>query len=256
MKKPIVLVIINQKGGVGKTTTAINLTAGLKLMGKKVLGIDLDPQGHFSKFIGISTTGKGTITELMKKETTFDKVLIQTKYGDIIPSDNRLQDYLMKLTTDINGIYAIQKLVNEVGERYDYVVIDCPPAVNHFTLAALAAGTKIIIPTECEYLSIDGVNMIIETIEAIKERLNPNLKVEGILLVKYQPRRGLTQDVETFLEKVAKTRFKSKVFQAKIRATVDVPTSQGFKQSVFEYNPKSNASKDYAKLVKEIVGVE
>jgi len=247
-------VVINQKGGVGKTTTAINLTAGLNQLGKRVLGIDLDAQGHYTKFMGINTANKNTIVELMNEEATFTEVVIKTKYGDIIPADNNLSAFLSTLALNPNAVFLIKDWLEKVVENYDYVVIDCPPAINQLTAAALVAGDRVIIPSEAEYLSVDGVTLIADSISAAQKRLNPNLAVEGILLVKYQARRGLTAEVEEFLKKVAKNKFNSKVFKTKIRNTVDIPASQGFRQSVCDYSPKSNASKDYADFINEVLG--
>ena len=255
MKIPKVYVVINQKGGVGKTTTSINLTAGLTLSGKRVLGIDLDPQGHYSKFLGVIVSDEqNTILELMKKEAEFEETVVKTQYGDIIPADNGLSKYLMELAADTNAQFAIKDWLDNVIDNYDFVVIDCPPAINHFTVAALIAGDRVIIPTEAEYLSVDGVAMIADSINAAKKRLNPDLKTEGILLVKHQQKRALTQDIEEFLEAIAIKQFDSKVFKTKIRCTVDIPQSQGFRQSVYEYSPKSKGSIDYAAFVKEIIG--
>lgn len=247
------IMIFNQKGGVGKSTTAGNLMAEFTKRNLKVLGIDLDGQGHLTKFLGIDTTDSNTVLELLKKEAAFDDTVRSTKYGDVVPADNALQSNMLVFAQDPLFLYRIKNLLSGIESRYDVVLLDCPPAVNQVTMAALIAVNYLIIPTEAEKFSIDGVKEIIETVRAIKGELNKDLKVLGLLITKYCGRRILTREAEALLSSVAKEYFDSKLYDVRISFMTDIPYSQANNLCVSDYKPKSKSAKEYETLAEEIL---
>ena len=247
------IAIFNQKGGVGKSTTASNLMAELVRRGFKVLGIDIDAQGHLSKFCSIDTEGENTVMEFLSGAASFEETVQHTRFGDILPSDRNLQFYLKQFSEDFNSIYLLQDLVKEQGSNYDFIIIDCPPNANQITASALVASNFVIVPTEAEYFSMDGVTEISLTIDNVKKRLNPDLTVLGVLIVKYQPHRSITKQLEAFMVELTDKYLHSKLFDTKIPYAVAVPTSQATKQSVAEYDKKCKAAKSYDAFVNEVI---
>lgn len=246
------IVIFNQKGGVGKTSTVVNLMAELTNAGKKVLAFDLDGQGNLTRFLQAPTEDRNTIRELLLKEATFSETVQQTKYGDIVPSDEALQGELLRFASMPAFILSLKNIVKNLG-GYDFVLMDCAPSPNQITVAALVAADYTIIPTEAEYFSADGVAKLHNTIEQVKQ-LNADLKVLGLLIVKYNGRRSLTAHIEKVLNDAAKKVFNSKVFNTKIRFTVDIPSSQALHLSASDYKSNSKVAIDYKNLTKEILG--
>lgn len=249
------IMIFNQKGGVGKSTTSGNIMAELTARKYKVLGMDLDGQGHLTKFLGVSTNDENTMYELLRGDATFADTVKRTKYGDVLPCDEVLQRNMLIFASDPTFQGRIQEILVTVKNKYDYVIIDCPPALNQVTLSALVATNYLIIPTEAERFSIDGVRQIIDTVNKVKsnKRLNPDLKVMGLLITKYSGRRIMTKNAEKTLDRVAKEYLNSKVFQTKISYLSDIPYSQAEGLSVKDYKEKSKSAKEYEALVDEIL---
>lgn len=245
--------IFNQKGGVGKSTTASNLMAELAKLGYKVLGVDIDAQGHLSKFCAIDTDGENTVTEFLSGEATFAETVKCTRFGDILPSDRNLQIYSKQFSEDFNNIFLLQDMVKAQGSQYDFIIVDCPPNANQITVSALVASDFVIVPTEAEYFSMDGVSEIALTIDNVKKRLNSDLIVLGVLIVKYQPHRSLTKQFEKFMAELTDKYLHSKLFDTKIPYAVAIPTSQATKQSVSEYEKKCKAAQSYAAFAEEVV---
>lgn len=250
------IAIFNQKGGVGKSTTTSNLMAGLQECKKKVLSIDIDSQGHLTKFFNVDTNNQNTVTEILLNEATFEETVVHTKYGDILPCDRDLQTVISEFATKPNSILRLKKLVTQVADKYDYILFDCPPNANQVTISSLIASDYVIIPTEAEYFSLDGIAEISITLDMVKD-FNPNLKVLGILIVKYNPIRTLTRQIEKNLDNIAKNYFDSKVFRSKINDTVAIPNSQVNGVSIYEYENKSKVARNFMLFVKEVIkGVE
>ena len=247
------IMVFNQKGGVGKSTTVGNLLAEFSKRGKKVLGIDIDGQGHLTKFLNVDTTGKNTVFELLKKDATFLDTVCKTKYGDLIPSDNALQTNMLVFAQDPLFMYRIKSLLEEISSIYDLVLIDCPPALNQVTLSALGGANYLIIPTETEKFSIDGVRQIIETVNSVKSQLNKDLKVLGLLITKYHGRRLMTRSAEQLLESVARDYFDSKLIKTRISFMADIPYSQAANLCVSDYKPKSKSAKEFSELAESIL---
>lgn len=244
------IVVFNQKGGVGKTSTVANLMSELKRRDLAVLGIDLDAQANLTAWSGIINPNN-TVRELLLKERTLNDVVISGRYGDIVPADASLQNEQLRFASMPSFVIRIREIVNTQC-KYDFVLIDCPPVVNQVTAAALIAADYVIIPAEAEYFSAVGVQQLADTISEVRP-LNPNIRVLGVLLVKYQPRRVLTRALEDLLREQTQQILGCPVFNTKIRFTVDVPASQASGLSVRDYRPVSNAAVDYDNAADEIL---
>jgi chromosome partitioning protein len=246
------IVITNQKGGVGKTTTASALIAGLAMKGFRTLGIDLDPQGNFGFCLGADTEASPTVYDLMKGSRPAAEI-IQSKGGvDIIPSNILLSGAELEFSM-IGRETLLKRGLAPIQDRYDYIIIDTPPALNILTVNAYTAGNALIILMIPEILSLMGISQLRETVELVKSIYNPKIEVLGILLNKYDKRRILTRDVEDMAGVIAKE-LQTRVFKAKIRASVAVaefPAHEG--GNLFDYAPRCNAAKDYLVFVDELI---
>lgn len=247
------IAIFNQKGGVGKSTTTSNLMAVLKMKGKRVLGIDIDSQSHLTKLCGIKTQGENTVMEILMEEATFEETVKTTNFGDVIPADRNLQNCLREFSENINGVFKLQELVEKVDDSYDYIIFDCPPNANQITLSALVACKYVVVPSELEGFSLDGVAEISRTISNVQKKLNPTLKVLGVLIVKYQPRRMLTKVIEAKMEELAQSKLGCGLFKTKIEYGVVVPLSQANYISLIEFDKKSKPAKSYVEFANEII---
>ena len=244
-----IITVTNQKGGVGKTTTASSLFAGLSMMGKKTLAIDLDPQCNLS-YCYKADTSKPSIKNVFKGEIKLSEAIQQTSTGDFIQSDKSLNNIMQELNA-IDQVYKLSKVLKEVSNKYDYVIIDTPPALSPLTINALVASTSVIIPVQADSFSMQGAEALAETIQGIRD-VNKNLEISGVLLVRYKGRAGLAQHMNEQFIKFANM-FETKVFETKIRDAIAVQESQLARQSIFEYNPKSNVALDYANFIKELI---
>ena len=248
------IVVFNQKGGVGKTSTVANLMAELTFRKKSVLAIDLDAQCNLSTFCGVRNADKSVRDWLLQK-AQFSDVVKRSQYGDIIPANEVLQVELLNFAAIPAFVVRLRNLVAELPkDMYDYILIDCPPAVNQLTAAALVAADYVLIPTEAEFFSADGVGKIAETIGQVKE-LNKDLKVLGVLLVKYNPRRVLTRTLMDKLVGAVNDLLDCNVLKSNIRFTVDIPAAQASGVSVRDYKPSGNAAQDYGALCDEILQI-
>ena len=244
-----IITVTNQKGGVGKTTTASSLFAGLSMMGTKTLAIDLDPQCNLS-YCYKADTSKPSIKNVFKGEIKLSEAIQQTSSGDFIQSDKSLNNIMEELNA-IDKVYKLSKVLKEVSDKYDYVIIDTPPALSPLTINALVASTSVIIPVQADSFSMQGAEALAETIQGIRE-VNQNLEISGVLLVRYKGRAGLAQHMNEQFIKFANM-CETKVFETKIRDAIAVQESQLARQSIFEYNPKSNVALDYANFIKELI---
>lgn len=242
-----IITITNQKGGVGKTTTASALICGLTQRGARVLGVDLDPQGNLGFTMGLDIGNCVTIYEVLKGTTPITRAISRTEYGDILPADIMLSTAELEFVSDERK-FMLRNQLSRIENLYDFIVIDTPPALNILTENAYVAAQHLIIPMEAEVLSLVGVTQLQETIEAVRESFNPNLKVMGILLNKYNARLRLSGEILELAEEVAR-QLNTKVFQIKVRRGVDVAIAPAHGQSVVTYAPKSKPAMDLQEIV-------
>jgi chromosome partitioning protein len=243
-----IIAIVNQKGGVGKTTSTINIGAGLASKEKNVLLIDLDPQASLTTALGVKGATP-SIYEVLRGECKMDETIISHGNYNIIPSGIDLSGAELELS-GIAGRECIMKEVLEpITNKYDYILLDCPPSLSLLTLNALVAAREIFIALQTEFLAMKGMTQLLSTVELVHKRLNHSLIIGGIIATHYDARKGLHKEVlETIRE-----HFKDKVFKTNIRATVALAEASSFGKDIFEYKPKSNGALDYFNLVKEIL---
>ena len=246
-----ILVITNQKGGVGKTTTASAVVSGLADDGYKILAVDLDPQGNLGFCLGAEIDNSPTVYEMMKGSISAEKVIQHIGGIDVVPSNILLSGAELEFT-NIGREYLLKKALDPVKDAYDFVVVDTPPALNILTVNAYTATDKLIIPMVPEILSLLGISQLRETIQLVKDLYNPRIEVLGILLNRYDRRRLLTRDVEEMAEIIAKE-LNTRVFETKIRSAVAVAEAPAHGDSIFRHAPRSAASIDYRKFVDELI---
>ncbi|MCI8869078.1 MAG: ParA family protein [Lawsonibacter sp.] len=247
-----IITVTNQKGGVGKTTTASALVCGLNQRGARVLGVDLDPQGNLGFTLGLDIGSGRTVYDMLKGACSIEEAIAATDYGDVIPSDIMLSAAEVEFTAPRREFLLNQKL-SAVRDSYDFVIIDTPPALNLLTVNAYVASTGLIVPMEAEVLSLVGITQLQETIETVRASFNPDLKVLGILLNKFNPRLTLSKDILELAENVAQ-QLDSRVFQAKIHRGVGVAMAPAHGQSVLTYQPSSRPAQDFQSIVDAVAG--
>lgn len=247
-----IITVTNQKGGVGKTTTASALVCGLHQRGARVLGVDLDPQGNLGFSLGLNIGEGHTIYDVLTGSHTIEESIIRTPYGDILPSDIMLSTAEMEFSAPRREFMLSQHL-DAVKWNYDFIIIDTPPSLNILTINAYVASTGLIIPMEAEVLSLVGISQIQDTIETVRKSFNPDLKVLGILLNKYNSRLTLSNEIRDLAEEVAR-QLDSQVFPAKIRRGVDVAKAPAHGQSILTYKPDSKPALDFARIVDAVAG--
>ena len=250
-----VYVIANQKGGIGKTTTATALAAILQGMGKRTLLIDADQQGNSTDTYRAEIEGHATLYDVLLEDDRIPlKDAIQkTEIGDIVASDPLLREGDVKLSSDLDGVYRLSEAIEQL-EGYDYVVIDTAPALNHVLYNCLIASDEVIIPVTADRYGLQGLAQLSEAIRKIQKRQNPRLKISGLLLVKYNGRTLLSQEVSQSLNKIAEE-METKVFASKIRESTKTREAQAMRKSLIEYAEKSTTAEDYKAFAKELLEV-
>ncbi len=248
-----VIAVINQKGGVGKSTTALAIGAGFIFKGYKSLYIDLDAQGNLSYTLKASNTGYNVMGVLQRPETIKGEIQ-NTEQGDIIASSPALSG-ADTLLTETGKEYRLKEAIELIKDLYDYVIIDTPPALGILTINALTACNGIIIPAGADIYSLHGISQLKGTIETVKKYCNNSLEILGILLTRYNSRAIISREVAEMLEKTAK-KLNTKLYNTKIRECTAIKEAQAMKESIFAYAPKSNATSDYKALIDEILKQE
>ncbi len=244
----IVVSFLNHKGGVGKTTSAINVGAALVELGKKVLLIDLDPQANLTIALGIPRQ-RHSIYEAMRGEADLSPV--SHKPGlDVVTSSLDLSGAEMELINEAGREYILRELLAQVADDYDYVLIDCPPSLGLLTLNALTSSRWVLIPLQAEFLAVQGLAKIKQVIDKVRFRLNKNLDIAGVVPTMYDNRRVLNRDVVEIIQKY----FGDKVFNTYIRDNVALAEAPAQRKDIFAYNAKSSGAQDYLDLAKEIIG--
>ena len=252
-----IIAIANQKGGVGKTTTAINLSACLAEKGQKVLAIDMDPQGNMSSGLGLDKDSiDKTIYDMIIGESDVEEVINHGTIDnlDILPSNVDLSAVEIELIDVDNKEFVVRDAIQKIRDNYDYIIIDTPPAFNILTLNGYSAADYLIIPMSAEILSLVGLVQLKETYETVRQSVNPQLKIMGIILTKYEKRRKLSRDVLEMAGTVAE-QLNTKVFKTVVRSSVAAAEAPAHGVNIFEYSAKSAPAKDYGAIVKEILRI-
>ena len=249
----MIVAITNQKGGVGKTTTAINLAAGLSMKGLRTLLIDLDPQANSSmSFLDVHGLERSVYDALVEKDVSLADVIVPTGKMpnlSIAPANIALAKVEAKLVGEIDGIYRLKDALTPILERYDYVVIDTPPTLGLITVNALVAATHVLIPIQSSYFALEGTDDLLETIDKVKARANPQLQILGAVITLYDKRTLLARDILGEIRKV----FGDKIFKTTISKSVRLEESPAYRESIFTFAPKSSGAYEYYKLSEEVL---
>jgi chromosome partitioning protein len=248
-----IISITNQKGGVGKSSTALALGAGFLSKGLKVLFIDLDAQGNLSYTLGADATGqtRRSSFDVLMQNTTAKNAIQQAGQSHVIGSSPSLSGADMVLTA-VGKEYRLKEALETLKGMYDYIIIDTPPALGILTVNALTASTGVLIPAQADIYSLQGVSQLYSTIQTVKKYCNPSLQVMGIALTRYNRRAIISRDIAEMMGETA-GQLETKLFKSKIREATAVKEAQARRQDIFTYAPKSNAAKDYLGLVEEIL---
>jgi chromosome partitioning protein len=250
-----IIAIANQKGGVGKTTTAINLAASLAANDLKILIIDSDPQGNATTGLGVSKgEGRPTLYQVLLGEQDITEAVVHTEFDglDIIPSDKNLVAANLELVEITNRETRLREKIEPIRDRYRYILIDCPPALDLLTVNAMVAADSVLIPMQCEFFALEGISQLLDTVERVRNSFEPNLKVEGVLLTMYDDRTNLTRQVEQDLREF----FEQGVFKTVIPRSIRLAEAPSFGKPILSYDVRSRGAESYIQLAKEILANE
>ena len=246
-----VISIANQKGGVGKTTTAINLSTVLAKKGKKVLMIDADPQGNGTSGVGVDKDQQFSVYDVLIEDIEIENTLQKTQVRnlDLCPSNINLAGAEVQLVSMENREYKLKEKIDKIRDKYDFIIIDCPPSLGLITLNAFTASNSVLIPVQCEYYALEGLGQLLNTIELVKKHMNKSLCVEGALLTMYDARTNLSNQVV----KEVKKYFGDKVYKNVIPRNVKLSEAPSYGLPITLYDARSKGAKSYDKFVKEFL---
>ena len=247
-----IIAIANQKGGVGKTTTAINLSACLAEKGKKVLSIDMDPQGNMTSGLGVDKDSvEKTVYDLIIGEAQIEEIICKDVLEnlDVLPTNIDLSAAEIELIGIDNKEYIIKNEVDKVKDNYDFVIIDCPPSLSMLTINAMTTADSVLVPIQCEYYALEGLSQLIHTIELVKERLNSNLEIEGVVFTMYDARTNLSLQL---VENV-KDNLNQNIYKTIIPRNIRLAEAPSYGMPINQYDSKSSGAESYRLLADEVI---
>ena len=250
-----IIAIANQKGGVGKTTTAINLSSCLADKGQKVLSIDMDPQGNMTSGLGVDKDEvEKTVYDLIIGEAEIDEVIQKNVMDnlDVIPTNIDLSAAEIELIGIDDKEFIVRNAVHKVKDNYDYIIIDCPPSLSMLTINAMTTADSVLVPIQCEYYALEGLSQLIHTVQLVKERLNPVLEIEGVVFTMYDARTNLSLQV---VENV-KENLQQNIYKTIIPRNIRLAEAPSYGMPINKYDPKSAGSDAYMRLADEVINRE
>lgn len=248
----ITIALVNQKGGVGKTTTGVNLGASLASLNQRVLLVDTDAQGNATSGVGVlKSTIQKDIYDVLVNETAMSDVIVETQHAglDIAPATIQLSGAEVELTSQMARETRLQEALKEVDQAYDFILIDCPPSLGLLTINAFTAADSLLIPVQTEYYALEGLSQLLNTVQLVRKHFNPHLEIEGVLLTMYDARTNLGRQVNDEV----RNHFKEKVYDTVIPRNVRLSEAPSHGLPIIDYDPKSTGAKVYTALAKEVL---